>query len=68
MKILLYSDPGDEMPMHELEARISHDYEECVLHYAPTDQYFTYFDTDGETYVSFRLTQVVTVNVALSGG
>lgn len=65
MKIKLYADADSLEPLHELEANERVD-EDSILHYAPTGDYFVYFDTDGETFMSFKLADVVAVNVALS--
>lgn len=67
MKVRLYHDAKDEMPAHEFEAHEpTHITEDSIIHWAPTDQYYGYLDTDGSSYLSFVLREVVTVNVALS--
>lgn len=66
MKIRLYHDRNDDMPAHEFDAHEStHITEDAIIHWAPTDQHYVYFDTDGESYISFALASVVTVNVSL---
>lgn len=66
MRIQLFNEVGQPEPTHEftITGEVNHVSSNSILHYAPTDQHYTYFNRS-KGVVRFRRAEVVSINTRI---